>query len=1005
LDDRQFREALFLSSRSLANRLETAHDRNPWRGRGYEKIERSLVRYLLRMTLDCTPYGLSAGYSIGRVARTRQLGLPPSSANRRSSRLSAALVQSMIEKICKHPAVRHSIRWTTTTPLALNANQFRYYERIWGRDGLATRICGLRKSAALDRVAAYAAIPRTFDGIVSRMVAGQEGLARATAKAFVDSLIDIGFLVPGEARCTAGSRSRDLGKSLGRSRHAGDTRRLWAGVEKHLKRLDDADPGGNMQRYRAVLSEFGKVCDLAIPPRPFDVSVKKSARDLKLDGRTVESALVAASAIGGGGGSARAPIAQFAKRFVRRYGDAFVSLLDVFDTGIGLPWMSEASESIDGADDAGPVAPGRWDAYLTDCATSSTWPKLEQMDLPEELARSVADDGSPGGSGYMLISLLSERWRAHRQNDSIGMLYGVGGSCGAELISHGCLHDPELHALAKLCAMREERGEADTVFAEIAHVPDGWAADIVERPAIRKYHIECLNAGVRDRTRRIALEELVVGVRHGHFVLWSRSLGKRVKPRLTSAYDASTSNLPIFRFLASLRDQESEEVRFRWPAALEQSTHLPRVRYNKWIVSRARWTLTEDQRSRLLEGSDTQRFSVVQELRGFFGWPRFVEVADGQRSQFIDLDNPISVFALCAAHKGGRISIHEVLDEPRLATVRSPDGCFRHEMVVPFAKRRAQADRVQRVEAGDGAPFLRADGRRRSDNSAEIPVSSEKWIYVKLFAGASLIDLLLLQYVWPLVKRLKRDRLIDRWFFVRYADPDSHLRLRLRLSDIRQLGRVARAVRRVSGRASAARCSWLLEWAEYSPEDKEYGGRRPRSLSEEVFAIDSEAVIKLLSLAGSSRFAGRRWLLGVMGMNSLMLDFGLDQRDANELLGAVLANSTAVAKPEKGAIAAIYRAQQAVLSDLLTSAERGHPAAVAARALRERSKSLSRVARRMQRLTPRDLQGVTTRQLVANYLHMFANRLFSPGDGKDEYLAYELLRRLTRAHRVLGEEP
>jgi hypothetical protein len=58
------------------------------------------------------------------------------------------------------------------------------------------------------------------------------------------------------------------------------------------------------------------------------------------------------------------------------------------------------------------------------------------------------------------------------------------------------------------------------------------------------------------------------------------------------------------------------------------------------------------------------------------------------------------------------------------------------------------------------------------------PPGSE-WLYAKLYTGAATADQVLRQVVRPVTEAALRCGAADGWFFIRYGDPDWHLRLRL----------------------------------------------------------------------------------------------------------------------------------------------------------------------------------------------------------------------------------
>jgi thiopeptide-type bacteriocin biosynthesis protein len=990
-----FREALFLSSRSLWDRLTSYDQTEAARSKKLLNVELSLTRYLLRMAMDCTPFGLSAGHSIGRIARRRNLRLASASDSQLSSRLSASLALQAVHVMKRCSSLRNSDFWRTVSPLSNNGSQLRFYERKWTTKGLVTRLNGVQRTRMIEAVLSYARQPRSY-AVIARLLA-RHRVPVDQARAFVDGLIDIGLLVPA---CGIKRGARATTTPRGPSSHAHTIRgvsieNLWKDVSEDAQHLDACSPAERLLAYRNILSRMDAIPDLAIPPRPFDVSVRKPGGNLKLDQATVRSALATVAALGPGSRPNASVLNQFASRFVRRFKDAFVPILDVFDTGIGIPWIGEPS-SHDYLLDEDANASAAWDRELQKLTSSAKWADLKQIDLPADRNRKRPLDEDCNRSGYILLAVLSDEWRAKEADDSRGVLYGAGGACGAELLSRASLHDPVLRDWANLCAKREENGRTGAIFAEISHVPDGWSADVVERPALRRYGIDCLGSGGSEFPRQIDLGDIHVGVRNSRFVLRSGSLRKWIVPRFTSAYAPSANDLPIFQFLFAVCAQDCEEIRFTWPKSFVCRGYLPRVRINQWIVSRSRWILRSDQRASILNGSSAERYAAVQDLRRELRWSRFVEVVKARSGQFVDLDDPISTGALSAAHWGGdQVALYEVLDDSRFAAARGPEGSFRHEIVLPYqiglSRRTGQPLRFARERTSRSVPEL-APSKIEAHQARPF---ARNWTHMNIFVGESVLDLLLTRYVQPLVQRLRHGGLIDKWFFVRYADPNSHVRLRLHLPNQGGHQRVASAVSKMVQRAVADRCAWSADWATYEPESCDYGGGRGMALSEGIFCADSEAVIQLLGFANSPQFAARRWLLAVVGMHDMMQAFGLDRRQMNALLEVIVARTPETERPDKHDVSAIYRSCRGEMISLLMEPDKLPPRLQAT--FRARLEKLSMAFRQLRRAAS---TAAPLEQILANHLHMFANRLFAQTDGKEEYLAYDLLWRATRQMQI-----
>ena len=69
------------------------------------------------------------------------------------------------------------------------------------------------------------------------------------------------------------------------------------------------------------------------------------------------------------------------------------------------------------------------------------------------------------------------------------------------------------------------------------------------------------------------------------------------------------------------------------------------------------------------------------------------------------------------------------------------------------------------------------------ENRIFIPGS--EWAYFKLYTGTKTADAILRNEMIGYVREMLKNNIIDKWFFIRYSDPDFHLRLRLHMKDPR----------------------------------------------------------------------------------------------------------------------------------------------------------------------------------------------------------------------------
>src|SRR5260370_5186316 len=136
-------------------------------------------------------------------------------------------------------------------------------------------------------------------------------------------------------------------------------------------------------------------------------------------------------------------------------------------------------------------------------------------------------------------------------------------------------------------------------------------------------------------------------------------------------------------------------------------------------------------------------------------------------------------------------------------------------------------------------------------------------------------DLVLLR-IEPVVRRALASGAADSWFFIRYGDPDCHVRLRLHGDPSRLLAEVLADLGNVLDGPGMAGQVWKMQLDTYDREIERYGGDEGILLSEQVSCADSEAVLSILQATKGGRSVDARWRLALRGMDMLLDDLGFD---------------------------------------------------------------------------------------------------------------------------------
>ncbi|MFJ4868522.1 lantibiotic dehydratase [Streptomyces sp. NPDC088757] len=325
----------------------------------------------------------------------------------------------------------------------------------------------------------------------------------------------------------------------------------------------------------------------------------------------------------------------------------------------------------------------------------------------------------------------------------------------------------------------------------------------------------------------LGVQDLTVGCDGRRMYLAVPSLGHRVEALGMHPLNLHTHTPPLVRFLTELsRAQCAQVTVFDWGAAAAMP-FLPRLRHGRIVLSPAHWRL---ERSELPSHGGRQGWNDA-----FGRWcaarrvPRHVQVGDGDRLLALDL-----------SHAGHRVLLREQLDQKAsvvLTEAEGPDefgwcGGRAHEIVLPL-----------KATAPPAWPPLPAPAQARIARRDQVHTPAASPVLLAgLYGDIRRQDTLLADHLPDLLDRLGH----PLWWFVRFRDPDQHLRVRIALPTDEAFTETARTV---STWAEELRDSGLLSDLRYPTSYRETGrwGSGPAwAAAEEVFRADSRAVLTQL---------------------------------------------------------------------------------------------------------------------------------------------------------------
>ena len=126
-------------------------------------------------------------------------------------------------------------------------------------------------------------------------------------------------------------------------------------------------------------------------------------------------------------------------------------------------------------------------------------------------------------------------------------------------------------------------------------------------------------------------------------------------------------------------------------------------------------------------------------------------------------------------------------------------------------------------------------------------VIGTEWLYYKIYCGYGTADRLLVEIIGPLSKAMKATGVVDNWFFIRYADPNPHIRWRLHFVDLSNLGNVELNIAKSLEPYLDAKLVNKIQIDTYMREMERYG-ESTMELCEQLFGFDSEMTTSMLAI-------------------------------------------------------------------------------------------------------------------------------------------------------------
>lgn len=830
--DEQVVEAVEVASPLLAHRLEEICAGTVGKPRHVRRAAVSLARYLLRMRHRATPFGLFAGIAplrFGSSAKADWGGRHHTVVRADAVWLTEVItrLEACPELLRRLPVAVDETAFVRGSRLVIPFQQPPHHEK-----GSPSQV-SMRLTPALQTVveAARTAVP--LAEVADQLSARYPHVASGTIERLLGELVSRRALITGlRPPMTSTDALGHLVAAL-RAAHAEDIEAVAStvaalhGLHQELTGTGTgtAPTGRRAERARlrsrmqGLLDQDGRVEQPLVLDTRLDCETVLP-QTVAREAEKAAAALVRLSPFPTGSPAWR----EYHSLFLERYGTgALVPVRDVVDADAGLGYPAGYRSS-----PFPPPAPA-WstrEEKLLALLQRAALDGAEEITLDARMLQELGVEEARQVPAHLeLCCRLQATTRADLDRGDFqlvvtGLAVGAGTTTGRFL---GLLTEDDSTRLQAAYASMPTT-EPGALRAQISSPPLRTRTENVARTSQVLPHLISL-AEHSAAPGHLALDDLAVGADPQRLHLIHRPTGRPVEPVLLNAVELTNFTHPLARFLTELpRARAAVLAPFSWGAA-HRLPYLPRVRYGRTTLAPARWQIPAADLPSPQAPADTW-VRALEHWRQRYHLPEQVFLGDDDRRIRLDLSqHPHRQLLRAHLHTTGHATVYEAPEAAAYGWL----GGHAHEIVTPLAATLPMPS----------ATVQWASTVRREHG--HLPGESG-WLYAKLFGHAERQHELLTHHLPALLTHWGPGE-APEWWFVRYADPQPHLRLRVKLPDAAAYGT---ATAHLSAWATGLRREGLLsdlQLHNYRPETGRYGTGQAMDAAEAFFAADSAAAL------------------------------------------------------------------------------------------------------------------------------------------------------------------
>ncbi|SPE77540.1 hypothetical protein FLACOL_01535 [Flavobacterium columnare] len=868
-----FKEAVFIASpelyyewKKIIENISTSKDK-------IDAVSISLLKYFVRATTRPTPFGLFSSYSNINALDQKNNEIPIFS---RFVSMDTHFLYSLTRKLNNDTNVRNILKYNVNNSLYQIGEDYRYVEVSLKHGKRNHVLTSLEKDEVLVLIFDLCEIPKSIIEIAQHIVENVENVTTEDASIYVNDLINAQILTSDLEICL--NKVSPLDQLLNFYKTNVTNLSSFENIKDILEVLFQIDDIIHNQLEKNTLgnaiSVYEKIFELVdklnIPYEKKylintnlqrqDSPIHLSENEIKNINKALQIVSKFTTSKTYNNSISAETIQSFKEKFYKRYEENEVPLVIALDNEIGINYSSKKdnsfSELIDDlnwndkeVDEYEIKYNKKIHAFWTTIFLKALTEAKYEIDLKEYDLSTFEEKTNELARSFSTL--------VNKTEDKI-IFDLAGGSSALDTITRFSNSDHSLKPMIDEIVSYEQF-DSNILYSEILHIPDDRQGNVLLRNIDRNFETPFLTKSTA--TNQIKLEDINVCIKNDRVILKSVKHNKEIRFYNTTAHNFYFNSLPIYQFISDLQYQDilgGISLNF---GDLNKKTFKfkPRITYGKDIVlSLASWELSSSDFDSIKKEYELEN---VKNLLISKNVPEYFFLTEGDNQLLIDLNNPILLkIVFEEIVKGKTIVLKECIYD-----IAKDKYC--NEIVLTYINNQYKQ------------PATKFESNDKEIKRTFVP--GDEWLYYKIYTGRKTADKILIGPISNLVGELKQTNTIDSWFFIRFNDPEFHIRLRFKINKNQSnaTGSIMKMLNSYLKPYVDSHMIWKIEMDTYQRELERYEWDQI-NFCENFFNQDSEMLTELMTATKNNGESNILWILSLKCIDEYLnlFNFSIDEK-------------------------------------------------------------------------------------------------------------------------------